>query len=236
MIATLPTPYYERDGIVIYCADCRDILPHLVRVDRVITDPPYGVGFDSKMAKQRNGKVRTIQGGYGFDDTPEYVGEVVIPSIVRCIELAKSVVITPGTKSMWLYPVPSDVGCWYSAAGTGLSSWGFRCSQPILYYGSDPYLSTGKGARPNSVGQVWPNDANDSGHPCAKPIRFVKWLVTRSSLENETVLDPFMGSGTTLRAALDTGRKAIGIEISEKYCEIAVRRLQQSVMRFDIPA
>lgn len=67
------------------------------------------------------------------------------------------------------------------------------------------------------------------GHPSQKPIRLMRELVERTKVQ--TILDPFMGSGTTLRAAKDLGRKAIGIEIEEKYCEIAVRRLQQEVLK-----
>ena len=72
--------------------------------------------------------------------------------------------------------------------------------------------------------------AEKLGHPCSKPMKEWTWLLNKVSLEGETILDPFMGSGTTLRAAKDLGRKAIGIEIEERYCEIAVKRLAQEVM------
>jgi len=68
----------------------------------------------------------------------------------------------------------------------------------------------------------------DNGHPCPKPLAWAKWLIAKSTAQ--TVLDPFMGSGTTLRAAKDLGRKAIGIEIEERYCEIAAKRMSQMVM------
>jgi site-specific DNA-methyltransferase (adenine-specific) len=100
-----------------------------------------------------------------------------------------------------------------------------------LYYGKDPYLATGKGRRPN--GFTWNNATEENGHPCPKPLPVIKWIVSRVSLEGETIIDPFMGSGTTLRAAKDLGRKAIGIEIEERYCEIAAKRMSQEVMNFD---
>jgi DNA modification methylase len=197
-------------------------------VDAVVTDPPYGVGLKAKRAKQRNGKVSVRVGSYGFDDTPEYVRDVVVPVIQEARRIASAVVVTPGTRNMWLYPEPDDVGAWYSAAGTGIGRWGFVCSQPILYYGKCPYLANRLGARPNSTGQTYPNDANKIDHPCAKPIRFATWLVERASLEGMTILDPFMGSGTTGVACVNTGRKFIGIEIDPDYCEIARRRIEHA--------
>lgn len=68
------------------------------------------------------------------------------------------------------------------------------------------------------------------GHPCPKPLKFKSWLIDKFSDKNSSIIDPFMGSGTTLRAAKNLGRKAIGIEIEEKYCEIAAKRCRQGVL------
>jgi site-specific DNA-methyltransferase (adenine-specific) len=223
-------PYYERAGITIYHGDCREILPH-VTADVVVTDPPYGVEFSGKKAKFSDGSVRLRPGGYSIPDTPEYIVSVVAPALRQCIERFGRAVVTPGTRSLWLYPPADDVGCWFSAAGTGIGRWGFTCMQPILYYGKDPHLPSGASA--NSIGQVYPNSSNEFDHPCAKPMPLVAWLVRKASSPGETVIDPFMGSGTTLRAAKDLGRKAIGIEIEERYCEIAAKRLAQDVFVFE---
>jgi site-specific DNA-methyltransferase (adenine-specific) len=225
-------PYYEEKGITIYHGDCREILPLLPPCDSVITDPPYGVGFSGKTAKQRGGGQTKRLGEYSFDDTPEFVATVVVPIIEQCRFKSRSVVVTPGTRNLWLYHPADEVGCFFSAAGTGTGRWGFSCSQPILFYGTDPYLEKGLGSRPNSFGQTYPNDANEIDHPCAKPIRMISWLVGRASLEGERIIDPFMGSGTTLKAPKDLFRRAIGIEIEEKYCEIAAKRLSQEVFEF----
>jgi DNA modification methylase len=72
---------------------------------------------------------------------------------------------------------------------------------------------------------------NERAHPTQKPVGLMKWCVQQAG-EAELILDPFMGSGTTLRAAKDLGRKSIGIEIEEKYCEIAANRLRQEVLQF----
>ncbi len=229
-------PYYDEGGITIYHADCRDILPTLGAgsVDAVVTDPPYGVGLTAKRAKQRGGGVVARMGTYSHEDSPEYVRTVVVPVIEQCRAIAKSVAVTPGTRNIWLYPPADDMGCFFSAASTGMGKWGFTCMQPILFYGADPYLAASLGSRANSCGQTYPNDANEYNHPCAKPIRLIRWLVNRASLEGMTILDPFMGSGTTLRAAKDLGRRAIGIEIEERYCEIAARRLAQQVLPLEV--
>lgn len=222
-------PYYADDSVTIYHGDCRDVLPAL-SYDVAVMDPPYGIGLDAKRAKRRNGTVSVRAGSYTFDDSPAYIRDVVVPIVELCRTVAKAVVVTPGTRNLWAYPSSDDVGCFYSAGGTGLGKWGFTCSQPILYYGSDPYLRTSRGARANSFGQTYPNDANDYDHPCAKPIRQWRWLINRVSLPGEIVCDPFMGSGTTLEAAKYLNRRVIGIEIEERYCEIAARRCAQEVL------
>jgi site-specific DNA-methyltransferase (adenine-specific) len=210
--------------------DCLEILPTLAdkSVDVVVTDTPYGVNLTAKRAKQRGGGVTARESSVNYEDTPEYIERVVIPAIEECIRIASCVVVTPGTRNLWKYPPAADMGCFYSAAGTGMGRWGFTCMQPILYYGKDPYLARRLGSRPNSSGQTYPNDANKIDHPCAKPIRMMEWLVTRASLEGMTILDPFMGSGTTGVACVKLGRSFIGIEKEPKYYDIAARRIAEA--------
>ena len=228
---SLPTPYYEQDGITIYHGDAREIVPLLGAVDVTITDPPYGVELKGKRAKFTDPKRSTFrEGGYDHADTPEYIRDVVVPIIEQCRGISTAMALTPGIRNCFAYPDPDHIGTFYSSSGTGVSKWGFVCSQPILYYGKDPYLRTRQGSRPDSFSGVYPNDANKYDHPCAKPIRMWKWLVERASLQGELILDPFLGSGATAQAALETGRRCIGIELSERFCEVAVKRLQQSVL------
>tara|TARA_Y100000310_G_scaffold191335_1_gene191313 strand:- start:140 stop:808 length:669 start_codon:yes stop_codon:yes gene_type:complete len=215
-------PYYQDNHATIYLGDCREILPQFGQIDAVVTDPPYGVGL---------GKIKSAIGKTGYtqvDDTRENVRNVVIPIVYECIRLATCVLITPGPAALFDYPEPDNLGCIYFPSGSGRNSWGFTCSQPLLYYGVDPYLKNGLGGRADSFQCTEISDKN--GHPCPKPIKLMVALVNRVSLSGNTILDPFMGSGTTLRAAKDLGRKAIGIEIEEKYCEIAVERLRQEVL------
>jgi DNA modification methylase len=219
-------PYYEQDGITIYHGDCRDVWTGLA-FDAVVTDPPYGVHFEGKNTKHTT---RSDEGYESLADSPEYVFDVVVPVVAALVATGKPVVMTPGSRNAFRYPEPAAMGTIFYPSGAGLGRWGFTCSQPIFYYGRCPYLAAGKGHRPDSFSTT--ESAEDWGHPCAKPTGTARFLVTKASLPCQTILDPFMGSGTTLRAAKDLGRKAIGIEIEERYCEIAAKRLAQQVLEF----
>jgi len=219
-------PYYDHNGITIYHGDCKDIIPYLDPVDLVLTDPPYGIkGGKGSNFKKGKSHYQTES----FEDTPEYLKKHILPYIGNILMKTKRAIFTPGTRMMMFYPTPDDVGCFFSPASASWGKWGHVTFSPILYYGKDP--RHGKGQSPTSykLHEV----AEKNGHPCPKPIKAWTFLLNKGSLPGETVLDPFMGSGTTLRAAKDLGRKAIGIEIEEKYCEIAAKRLSQEVLNFD---
>ena len=212
-------PYYQHAGITIYHGDCREILPTLPKVDLVLTDPPYGIG-GADTAKNHYAS---------FSDDPKHVTELVRDVIDHF--RGHRLVMTPGQSQMFKYPEPDAIGAFYYPAGTGSCSWGFVGWQPIFYYGKDPYLANGKGRAANSYSST--EQSEQWGHPCIKQIKAWKWLTNRCSMAGEAILDPFMGSGTTLKAAKDLGRQAIGIEIEEKYCEIAAKRLSQEVLNFE---
>ena len=216
-------PYYEEAGITIYHGDCREVWAQLMcPFDVIVTDPPYGI------AGAKNSLIDgSSKGDYDtdrFDDTQAYVLECVIPILSEMRLLVPRAVLTPGQVNIHKYPEPQHIGVFYYPVSTSISRWGMRLWQPIFYYGKDPHQ--GK-LREDS--KVCYDSDRDTGHPCPKPLKSWKWLVGRASIEGETILDPFMGSGTTLRAAKDLGRRAIGIEIEEKYCEIAAKRLAQKV-------
>ena len=212
------TPYYEDKGIVIYHADAREVLPHIGKVDLTLTDPPYGIAGSSK------------KGDYiatGWEDTEDYIVESVIPIISQCLHISTRGIITSGKKHMWKYPRPDDIGCFWRPAAVGVSAWGLNVFSPIMFYGKDP--RAGKGWWPNGK-QITSGDKHID-HPCPKPLDAWQWLLEKGSAESDdVVLDPFMGSGTTLRAAKNLGRKAIGIEIEERYCEVAAERMSQEVL------
>jgi len=197
----------------LYLGDCLEILPALDKVDAVVTDPPYGVnlGTHSKSAY------------ISFDDTPENVRRVCVPAVSECVRLFGRALVTTGVKNMWEYPKPDHIGAIYYPAATGCNAWGFSGWQPMFFYGKCPYLQNRMGSRIDSFQSSEPAEKN--GHPCPKPIKQTEWMVNKASLPNETILDTFMGSGTTGVACANLGRKFIGIEIEEKYFDIACERI-----------
>lgn len=180
-------------------------------IDCVVTDPPYGNGtnYDS------------------YIDSRENLKSLVDLFMVEVLRIADRIVVTPGVKNLWLYPEPSWVLAWVNPAGIGSSSWGFCCWQPILVYGKDPFLADGKGRRPDTFFQR-ENFVQRSIHPCPKPTNVMEWIIDRVSRENETILDPFMGSGTTGEACIKLNRKFFGIELSPEYFSIAKERIASS--------
>lgn len=199
--------------------DCLELMKALPDgcVDAVITDPPYGV-----MLGERSNNQRFYRKKYdGFRDTKDFVTWVTFEVFPELRFKSKRVIITPGTSNLFAYPPADHVGCFYYPAASGCNKWGFSCWQPILFYGSDPYA--GKGSRPDSMQST--EASEDNGHPCPKPIGQWLWLMERSTMPDELVLDPFIGSGTTAIAAKKLGRHFLGFEISEEYCKIARERI-----------
>jgi site-specific DNA-methyltransferase (adenine-specific) len=225
-------PYYDRAGVTIYLADCRDLLPSL-RADVAITDPPYGVGLVTKTSDHRHSaffdRGASLQASVLYEDEPQAARALVVETMPLLLAATDRAVVFCGPALLWAYPEPRALGCVFASAGAGRSPWGFQCCHPILYYGRDPYLVDGKGGRPNSFADIQPNPEKID-HPCPKPLSWMRWAVARASREGETILDPFAGSGTTLLAAKQLGRRAIGIEIEERYAEIAADRLSQDVL------
>lgn len=208
-------PYFSEGGQTIYHGDCRDILPQLGIFDLVLTDPPYGVGLTYDQ----------------YNDTEQNLVKLIRETFPLIKRSGVVTLLTPGNTNQYKYPEPDWTLCWFYASGQFVSPWGFSCWQPILAYGKDPYLRESKGCFPDSVNMVCSTSVNE--HPCAKPEKFWSWLLMRgASRKSDRILDPFLGSGTTLLVARELGHTAIGIEVSERYCELAAKRLRQSVMDF----
>lgn len=206
----------------LYLGDCRDILPTLGEVDAVVTDPPYGLGGSSGTINTERAKAI-----YANDasDTLADVRECYVPAIKAALALAKRGAVTPGTPHSFEYPKPDDIAAIIQPCVHGMSKWGRPTWQPALLYGKDP--RSGLTIQPLTV-TISQHPDRDTGHPCPKPLATMQWMVDRASLEGETILDPFMGSGTTGIAAVQMQRDFIGIEREPSYFDIACRRIEDA--------
>jgi site-specific DNA-methyltransferase (adenine-specific) len=208
----------------LYLGDCREVMasfPACFRVDAVITDPPYGLAGSSGTINERRKKAIYDN---GRTDTLEDVRTVYVPAVRLALSLAKRGAVTPGTPHSFEYPKPDDIGAIFQPAVQGMSKWGRPTWQPILFYGRDPRLGlTIKDLTFKSNGQH-----EKSEHPCPKPDDLMAWLVDRVALAGETVLDPFMGTGTTGVHCIRLRRSFVGIELEPKYFDIACRRIEQA--------
>lgn len=226
-------PYYEDESVAIYNADCRDVLPTLDKVDLVLTDPPYGE-VTHKGARTRTGLNGSAENEslVDFDSvTPDYLRSVF--ESVNCggwwvstMEWTHLANLEQSPPSGWKFV---RMGIWVKPNGAPQFT-GDRPAQGweavgIFHPSETPMTWNGGGRR-----AVWTENAVSGDHPTEKPSGLFNSLCALFSDSGDTILDPFMGSGTTLRAAKDLNRKAIGIEIDERYCEIAANRMAQLVM------
>lgn len=226
------TPYYDKDGITIFHGDCRDILPYLPCVDLVLTDPPYGVRY----VTARRSHTDKLRVPVVNDDSLEVVQQAW-PSVMGRLSddrhwyaFASPRMVPDASKVFDGY---KSVIAWDKGdRGTvGDLECGFGEAWEAIFYGMKGRRSL-NGSRPRTVIRFDWSGTMDPVHPTVKPIPLLSKIICWSSNEGEIVLDPFMGSGTTLRAAKDTARRAIGIELEEQYCEVAARRLEQGVLAF----
>lgn len=212
-------PYYDDGTITIYHGDCRELAEEM-KADTIVSDPPYGMGWNTDSSRfsggepssqRRRGRGRTDWGNITSDDEPFdptpwlTCGEVILWGSNHFAQR-----LPVGTTLVWIKRFEAGYGSFLSDAEVAWMKGGHG-----VYCRRDTSLMSHTGNR-------W--------HPTEKPIGLMTWCVNKT--KGDTILDPFMGSGTTLRAAKDLGRKAIGIEIEERYCEIAAKRLGQEVLDF----
>ena len=212
-------PYYDHAGIQIYHADCREVLPSLPQVDLVLTDPPYGIG--EARGKNKSLTKLAVAKDYGvdaWDDRP--VDGTVLKLAISAGQWS---IIFGGN----YFELPSS-SCWLVWDKINGASDFADCELAWTNLSGAVRLIRYRWA--GMLQQYGGKDKEHRYHPTQKPLPVMRWCVKRAPDDVQTILDPFMGSGTTLRAAKDLGRKAIGIEIDEKYCEIAARRLAQEVL------
>lgn len=207
------TPYYDDGQSKIYHGDCRELLADL-RFDAIVSDPPYGISYDPSDDKfESKTGLAAVAGDDGPFD-PAFLLAYNVPTVLwggNCF--ASRLPDHPG----WL--------AWDKATRNGLNLRIAECE----------FAWTNCISRTRVFRHLWSGAyrASEQGsflHPTQKPVALMCWVLGLVTTPGQTVVDPYMGSGPTLRAAKNLGRKAIGIELEERYCEIAAKRLGQEVL------
>ena len=219
-------PYYSDDHVTIYHGDCRDVTEWL-EADVLVTDPPYGIAWTKGTNNARQS--RSNPGIAGDENT------TVRDAALAAWGSHRSAVVF----GSFYAPMPANtrqVLAWRKPAGSGVvgSTTGYRRDVEPVYLVNDWPVTTCKwSSLLTSGGNVGPLLAG-IGHPHVKPQDVLVSLIERCPFG--TIAAPFMGSGSTLVAAKSLGRKAIGIELEERYCEIAAKRCSQEVLDFGATA
>jgi site-specific DNA-methyltransferase (adenine-specific) len=219
-------PYYQDDHCTIYHGDCREVLPGLT-ADAIVTDPPF------KLSQSYAGNVDAdnLDAVASIKDTAVALRSALRPGGVAIVIYDNRIMpfgIDAMRRAGWQY---LRLLAFYRRWGNAhqLHGW-MSTTDPVLVF-------VNPGGKPTFHGE-WRHDCYiratpepvDFGHPAQKPADMMRHLVERVTPPGGVVLDPYAGSGSTLVAASQTGRKAIGIEIEERYCEIAAKRLGQEVL------
>lgn len=233
------TTYYEDKYCRIYHGDCRLIMPELAPVDLLLTDPPYeftNKNLMSGFCGDRETYQEISKNLSSFDPRDTYM-DLFLDSTIY--------------KHGYIFTSKFHLDFYIRTAKQFGFNWDiliYGKNNPIpaknnRYISSFEYLFFFRGD-----GAYWNNDApfkcyskikmvncksSDFGHPTEKSVSVINELIQVSTKKEETIIDPFMGSGTTLVSAKNLGRYAIGIEKEEKYCEMAAKRLRQNVMEFN---
>lgn len=225
-------PYYHDEWVTLYHGDCREILAELEPADLLVADPPYGVDFQSGRGSHEKitnddgslalaswlplalRKIRRGRHAYVFGLKPAAVTSDM--PLCACVELVwDKGVVGMGDLSMPWGPAHETILFGVQEISKANRAKGYGVSAARLRKGSVLKVQRGQS------GQTL-------RHPTEKPVELLRILIESSSTFGETVLDPFAGVGSTLEAARIEGRRAVGIEIDEKFCEIAARRLSRT--------
>jgi len=213
-------PYYEHGGITIFHADCREILSVIPKDAAIISDPPYGINLKTNDAERKRSKLAPAK-----DYMPVY-GDSTPFNPWPWVSYPKCILFGANHYAPKLPPSPTWI-VWDKRCGLGEND------------NADCEFAWVKDDSPARICRhYWNGMLRDSErdvervHPTQKPIAVMEWIISRYTTPQDVIADPYMGSGTTLVAANKCGHEAIGIEIEEKYCEIAAKRLSQEVFQF----
>lgn len=221
-------PYYSDDAVTVYHGDCREITEWLA-ADVLVTDPPYGRAWRQGRLSPQHRADDSHAGISGDVDTSVRDAALALWGDRPCVAFGDLMLAPPtGTKLVAVYRKPLDAGM-RGAIG------GFRRDVEGIYLLGKGWPS-GIGGRTSLIATAAPlvgspvGLAGKTGHPHTKPQDVMEALLAHCP--PGVIADPFAGSGSTLVAARNVGRKAIGVEVEERYCEVIAKRLAQDVLDF----
>lgn len=220
----LNQPYYQDDAVTLYLGDCREITSWL-EADVLVTDPPYGIGW-SRSANYYNGHGSKAHAGILNDkDTSTRDDALALAPDMPALVFGSFYAPRPErTRQVLVWHKPADSGVVGSTTGYR------RDVEPIFLLDPWPRQNVKWPSVIRSGRRSISSVTVETGHPHTKPVDILRLLILQCP--PGVIADPFVGSGTTLVAAKQLGRKAIGVELDERYCEIAARRLSQGVLDF----
>lgn len=194
-------------------ADCRAVLPLLGQIGACITDPPYGIGWEYA----------------SYDDTFENWQQLVDEVLPLIKGVAGNISLSVGPLEaeahiLW-HHAPKWRACWYRGSTGARSPMGFRDYETVFLWGTPP--------QPMHDYFAIAPEQERFGHSCPKPVGYAKWLIKRLSDHSASILDPFLGSGTTGVAAVQMGRSFVGIELDPGYFKTACNRIEQAQRQGD---
>lgn len=230
-------PYYAEGGVTIYHGDCREIMPE-IKGSVIVTDPPYGTGHYEADVEVLTGPMLR-----------EWIAAFESIAVFGWPERLVGLCVAANA-------IPDEWVTWWPTNGAlrGRNSKLWRESEHVAVFDATPNAANLKRPRNSETAERMAafRDLSDEGarlgdvwreaspglftaphlrlHPNMKPVEVMRRLVVMCSTPQQVVIDPFMGSGTTLRAAMDCGRVVVGIEVNEEHCATAVERLAQSVL------
>lgn len=238
---SLPKPYYEHGGITIYHGDCLEIMPLLPEAGfgAIYSDPPFTAAGGAT-----NGRVLDADDqffSHWFADVVREMRRLSAPTSAWFLHCDWRTVgafqraIVKASRNTRTQAFRLQQVLYWNRGHMGMGTPFRNCMEMIAFVRGPRWSQESSGMPRNVLTHLdfpWPYTGRVSGHGAEKPVALIAHLIGLTVPRDETILDPFVGSGSTLLAARSLGYRAIGIEIEEKYCEIAAKRLAQEVLPF----
>lgn len=214
--------YFEAENGVLYCTDCLDIMEKLPEesIDLVLTDPPYGVGVNKMGFSNEGGKQfgrAKAKKNYFKNYNDKKISKTYFDLMFK---ISKNQIIWGGNYYIDYLKSTRCMLVWYKRAGLKTNSFA-DCEIAWTSFDKNSMIFNSRWH-----GFIRDSKEKKTGHPTQKALEVFKWCVNDFSTENDLILDPFMGSGTTAVACEQLNRRWIGIELEEEYCEMTKKRLE----------